>query len=65
MLEVLPNYRKRGLAFALEAHMINHLLVLGRRAFCQVSVDNAASIALQKKLGMSVSDSVISWIERT
>lgn len=64
LLEVLPGYRKRGLASALEAHMINHLLLLGRRPFCQVSVKNAPSIALQKKLGMSVSSSTISWMER-
>ncbi len=64
MLEVLPEFRKRGLAFALEAHMINHLLHAGRRAFCQVSVGNAPSLALQKKLGMTISESVIIWMER-
>lgn len=64
MLEILPDYRKRGLAFALEAHMINHLMQHDRRAFCQVSVDNTPSIALQKKLGMTISESVISWMER-
>lgn len=64
MLEILPDYRRRGLAFALEAHMINHLLRVGRRPFSQVSVDNAPSLALQRKLGMTISKSVVSWMER-
>jgi len=64
LLKILPDYRRRGLAFALEAHMINHFLRIGRRAFGQVSVDNAPSLALQKKLGMTISKSVITWVER-
>lgn len=61
LLEVVPAYRRLGLAFALEAHMINHLLSLGRTPFCQVSVQNEPSILLQKKIGMTLSDTVIHW----
>jgi tRNA (guanine37-N1)-methyltransferase len=64
MLEVLPDYQRRGLAFALEARMINHLLSAGRVPFCQVEVHNAASFALQRKLGLTVSTHMIHWLER-
>ena len=53
LLEILPEYRRLGLAYALEAHLINHLLSLGRVPFCQVALYNEASIRLQKKLQQS------------
>lgn len=64
MLEILPEYRRLGLAYALEAHLINHLLSLGRVAFCQVAVYNEASIKLQQKLGLEISERVIYWLRR-
>jgi tRNA (guanine37-N1)-methyltransferase len=62
LLEVLPEYRRLGLAYALEAHLINHLLSLDRTPFCQVSIRNEPSIALQRKLGLALSDTVIRWL---
>lgn len=64
MLEILPEYRRLGLAYALEAHLINHLLSLGRVAFCQVAVYNEASIKLQQKMGLAISERVIYWLAR-
>ena len=64
LLEILPEYRRLGLAFALEAHLINHLLSLGRIPFCQVAVYNDASIRLQKKLGLVLSDQIIYWLAK-
>ena len=64
LLEILPEYRRLGLAYALEAHLINHLLSLGRMPFCQVALHNEASIRLQKKLGLVLSDSIIYWLAR-
>ena len=65
MLEILPEYRRLGLAYALEAHLINHLLSLGRVAFCQVAVYNEASIKLQQKMGLDISERVIYWLARS
>ena len=64
LLEILPEYRRLGLAYALEAHLINHLLRLGRVPFCQVSVRNTPSIELQRKLGLELSTTVIHWLAR-
>ena len=64
MLEILPQYRRLGLAFCLEAHLINHLLSLGRVAFCQVALVNDASLRLQQKIGMEISERVIYWLAR-
>jgi len=64
LLEILPEYRRLGLAFALEAHLINHLLEQGRIPFTQVSVDNEPSLALQRKLGMELSDAAVHWLVR-
>lgn len=61
LLEVLPEYRRLGLATALEARLINHLLEHGRTPFCQIAIDNAPSLALQQKLGLTLSDSTIFW----
>jgi len=63
LLEVLPAFRRRGLAFALEASMVNTLLAAGRLPFCQVRLGNDASFALQKKLGFTASDRTVRWME--
>jgi tRNA (guanine37-N1)-methyltransferase len=64
LLEILPEYRRLGLAFALEAHLINCLLEQGRIPFTQVSVDNEPSLALQRKLGLELSDATVHWLVR-
>lgn len=64
MLEILPDCRRLGLATALEAHLINYLISLGRVAFRQVAVYNDASIKLQQKMGLEISDRVIYWLAR-
>ncbi len=62
LLEILPEYRRLGLAYALEAHLINHLLSQGRVPFCQVAIVNDASIRLQQKLGLVISGQVVYWL---
>jgi tRNA (guanine37-N1)-methyltransferase len=64
LLEILPGYRRLGLAFALEAHLINRLLEQGRIPFCQVGIDNEPSLALQRKLGMEISNATVHWLVR-
>lgn len=63
MLEILPEYRKRGLAFALEAYAINRILEKGWTPFGQIMVGNLASMRLQQKLGLTVSQKTCCWAE--
>ena len=62
MLEVLPAYRRRGLGYALEAEAIRRAMAQGAIPYCQVIEGNAASMKLQKKLGMEFSDEFVYWL---
>jgi len=62
MLQLLPDYRRRGIAFSLEAALINRMVKLGQIPYGQIVTTNSASISLQKKLGMSLSDNKIVWV---
>lgn len=62
MLEILPEYRRRGLASLLEAGYINRVRSLGEIPYGQVYTDNLASLALQKKLGLDISQRHICWM---
>ena len=62
MLEVLPEYRRRGLGEALEAGAVRLALSRGQYAFGQVETENAASLALQKKVGLEISDQELFWL---
>lgn len=64
LLQVLPQYQRLGLAYALEAFMINRQLSLGLLPFGQVRVRNDPSLGLQKKIGMTLSDKVVHWLFR-
>ena len=64
LLEVFPAYRRRGFATALEQHMIDQELTLGRIPFGQVLTDNAPSLALQRSLGMTLSNGTLCWLSR-
>lgn len=54
MLEVFPEFRRRGWGLALEAAKIDQQLEAGLVPWGEVWPDNKASLALQKKLGMTV-----------
>lgn len=62
MLEVLPEYRRRGIGAALETGAIRLALERGSYAFCQVKTDNARSLALQHKLGLEQSERTLFWM---
>ena len=64
LLEVFPEYRRMGLAFALEGFLINRHLEKGLIPYCQIFEDNAASLALQKKLGLSFAEGRVTWVFR-
>lgn len=65
LLEIFPPYRRQGFATVLERYMINQELVLGHIPFGQVLTDNAPSMALQRSLGMTLSNGTICWLSRT
>lgn len=62
MLVVLPAYRMRGIAYALERDAIRRALQEGKRPYCQVAEGNEASLRLQTKLGFSLSDASVVWM---
>lgn len=62
MLEVLPGYQRNGLAYYLEGFLINHLLEERIQPFCQIVINNEASLALHKKLGCTISKETICWL---
>lgn len=53
MLEVVPEFRRRGIAQALEAALIRLHLERGWVPFCYVAPDNMPSLSLQAKLGLT------------
>ena len=62
MLEVLPKFRRMGVASALEADAVNRNLAAGHTAFCDVILGNEASFALQRTLGLSVAARSHYWL---
>lgn len=62
LLEVLPPYRRRGIAQCLEKFMINFCLERGWTSYGQIYTDNDASFALQGSLGITVDrEHTLSW----
>ena len=62
LLEVLPEYRRRGLGEALLCAAVRLALERGQYAFGQVFTDNRPSLALQRKVGMTVSEDILYWL---
>ena len=62
MLYVFPEYRRRGFGTALEKLYIAETREKGFIPFGQVEKENSASLALQEKIGMTRSDSLIVWM---
>ena len=64
MLYVFPEFRRRGYAAALEKIIIAKTMEKGWIPFGQVETDNHASLALQKKVGMTISETPSVWMWR-
>lgn len=64
LLQVHPDYRRRGIGKLLEAHQINRLLALGHIPYASVLTDNVASLALQRSLGMTNSVPSFRWLQK-
>lgn len=61
ILSVVPEFRRRGVGYALERHIIGFGLEQGRIPYCQVRPDNKASLSLQNKLGLELSPHTVYW----
>ena len=61
LLEVLPQYRRRGLATLLQSHLIKLELSRGHIPYGQVFDGNLPSLALQQSLGMARSMGKLYW----
>lgn len=62
MLEVLPEYRRWGIGEALEIGAIRLALSRGQYAFGQVVAENEPSLALQARIGLTVSARTLFWL---
>lgn len=62
MLEVLPQYRRKGIGEALLLAMTSFCLELGMYPYGQVFTDNGPSLALQRKVGMTLSEELLFWL---
>lgn len=62
MLEVLPQYRRKGIGEALLLAMTSFCLEQGMYPYGQVFTDNGPSLALQRKVGMTVSEELLFWL---
>ena len=61
MLFVFPQFRRMGIAEALERNYVNRELAEGNVAYGQIFVGNTPTRQLQEKLGMDFSDKFICW----
>ncbi|MDD3224872.1 MAG: GNAT family N-acetyltransferase [Clostridium sp.] len=64
ILEVLPRFRKRGIALKLEAFAINLAIEQGRYPYGQVFQGNEPSLNLQNKLGFEKAKEKTHWLVR-
>ena len=62
MLEVLPQYRRRGIGEALLLAMTAFCMEQGQYPYGQVFTDNGPSLALQRKAGMTLSEELLFWL---
>ena len=62
ILYVFPEYRRRGFGTALQRHLIAETMDKGFIPFGQVEKDNAASLNLQERVGMTRSGNLIIWM---
>ena len=61
MLEVIPQFRRRGVAEVLEAQAIAMQMERGKWPYVHVLVGNTASECLQQKLGLTVDEKLLYW----
>lgn len=62
LLEIHPDYRRQGLATALETWMMKVQKDKGKIVSSQIETDNEASMKLHRKLGFEIGDECIYWM---
>lgn len=62
MLEILPAFRRRGYGAAMESLLIGERLKGGHIPYCQVLLENTASMRLQEKLGLQLAQRRTTWL---
>lgn len=62
MLEVMPEFRRMGVAKLLESAMIDKLLKCGRIPYTHVKTGNLASIRLQQSIGLQKAPATVRWL---
>jgi len=62
LLEIFPEFRRKGYGTKLEEFLINYFLELNMIPFCQVMLGNEKSFELQKKIGMEISKETVTWL---
>ena len=62
LLVVKEEYRRQGFGGVMEKYLINSLLEKGLTPYCQIIVGNTASLSLQRKLGLDVSENLLYWM---
>lgn len=62
MLEIFPQYQRKGYGEYLEKWLVNYEMARGNIPFGHVIVDNARSLALQKKMGFTLYEQRVHWL---
>lgn len=62
ILEVFPQFRRLGYGEMLESYMVNRMLEKDLIPFTQIEISNKKSLALQNKLGFSISKDRLIWM---
>lgn len=62
LLVVKEEYRRKGYGEIMEKFLINSLLEKGLTPYCQIVVGNTASLSLQRKLGLDISENLLYWM---
>lgn len=63
LLEVLPAWRRQGVGERLERFLIARELEQGNLPYCHVFTDNHVSLALQRKLGLTLAEGSVIWLK--
>lgn len=62
LLEVFPEFRRRGVGTALISFLVNYHLEKGQIPFGQIMAGNVKSVRLQEKLGFEISADHLYWL---
>jgi len=64
MLEVLPQYKRRGIGTALACFMIRRVLSLGETPYAHIFVGNEASLQMIRRIpGAVLLDECVAWVD--